>query len=179
MTKTTFPVERLLLRKCDFREEGIDVLVDEVGTKLKFIKSLCFHYKNCGRTQIISLRMLLNNLKSLEKLDITDTKLGPQVVKDLTSHLYLPKLQLLKINERHLIKDEVLRPLLSFQSPAFQKLLVHDCSKISVDTQITVLNSLGSSVLIRTMMSISQLPDVKLLAQLKRVILTNKGIDAK
>ncbi len=68
MTNTTFPVEKLLLRKCDFREEGIDILVNEVGTKLEFIKSLCFHYKNCGRTQVISLRILLNKLNSLEEL---------------------------------------------------------------------------------------------------------------
>ncbi len=99
-------------------------------------------------------------------------KLGPLVVKDLTSHL---KLQFLKVNECHLIKDEVLRPLLSFQSPAFQKLLVRDCSKISLDTQNIVLNSLGISVLVRTMMSISQLPHVKLLEQLKRVVLINNS----
>ncbi len=64
MNNTTFPVERLLLRKCDFREEGINILVNEVGTKLEFIKSLCFHYKNCGKTQMISLNILLNKLKN-------------------------------------------------------------------------------------------------------------------
>ncbi len=56
---------------------------------------------------------------------------------------------------------------------------MRDCSEISLDTQTSVLNSLGISVLVRTMKSISQLPHVDLLEQLNRFIAINKGIDAR
>ena len=62
------------------------------------ITTFCFHGGNCTIRELKVINVLLKELTSLITLDISDTSLGPQKVKALTSGIHLTNLKKLELS---------------------------------------------------------------------------------
>ena len=91
-------ISKLVFDECTLREEGIDILDEKAGDKLSSVTTLCFHGHNCVAEQLKMVNKLMHALPSLEVLDITNTQLGKEAVKALTSDLNHSNIQILKID---------------------------------------------------------------------------------
>ena len=91
-------ISKLVFDECTLRQEGIDILEEKAGDKLSLVTSLCFHGHNCVPEQLKFVNKLIHILPSLEILDITNTQLGEEAVRALTSDLTHSNLQVLKID---------------------------------------------------------------------------------
>ena len=92
------PVEKVVLDKCKMGQEGVKALIDEAGDKILSLKALFFHGKDCLMEQFELLNTCLQNMVSIEVLDLSNTNLGSKKVKLLTENLTLPNLQVIKFS---------------------------------------------------------------------------------
>ena len=84
---TNCPVEELGFKRCNFREEGVEVLLKETGQiKIKSIKHVHFS-SNCSQEQFRVLIYLLQYLTSLQTLDLASTRIGIEKMRVLASSL--------------------------------------------------------------------------------------------
>ena len=93
-----YPVEKVILDKCKMGQEGVKALIDEAGDKILSVKALSFHGKDCLMEQFELLNTCLQNIVSIEVLDLSNTNLGSKKVKLLTENLTLPNLQVIKFS---------------------------------------------------------------------------------
>ena len=91
-------VEKVILDKCSIVQEGVKALVDEAYDKILSLKALSFHGKDCLMEQFGLLNTCLQNMVSIEVLDLSNTNLGSKKVKLLTENLTLPNLQVIKFS---------------------------------------------------------------------------------
>ena len=91
-------IYKLIFDECTLGQEGIDVLSVKAKDKLSQVTTLCFHGHNCAAEQLKAVSILMHALPSLEVLDLTDTQLGEDAVRALTSNLNHSNLQMLKID---------------------------------------------------------------------------------
>ena len=96
--KSECPVVKVVLGKCKMGQEGVKALIDEAGDKILSVKALSFHGKDCLREQFELLNTCLQNMVSIEVLDLSNTNLGSKKVKLLTENLTLPNLQVIKFS---------------------------------------------------------------------------------
>ena len=98
-TSESYPVKKLVLNRCTLAEEGISAFLKEAGDRVMSIQTLCYHGGNCIMPQLKLVNNLLGKMSTLETLDISNTGLGPNKVKVLTSNINLPNLETLIVGE--------------------------------------------------------------------------------
>ena len=89
---------KLIFDECTFGQEEVNVLIKKAKDQLSQVTTLCFHGHNCAAEQLKVVSILMHALSSLKILDITDTQLGEDAVRALTSDLNHSNLQILKID---------------------------------------------------------------------------------
>ena len=98
ISNASYPVKKLVLNKCKIGEEEMDAFLKEAGDKVLSITTFCFHGGNCRIRELEVINVLLKELTSLITLDISDTSLGLQKVKALTSGIHLTNLKKLEVS---------------------------------------------------------------------------------
>ena len=98
ISNASYPVKKLVLNRCKIGEEEMDAFLKEAGDKVLSITTFCFHGGNCRIRELKVINVLLKELTSLITLDISDTALGPQKVKALTSGIHLTNLKKLELS---------------------------------------------------------------------------------
>ena len=98
ISNASYPVKKLVLNRCKIGEEEMDAFLKEAGDKVLSITTFCFHGGNCRIRELEVINVLLKELTSLITLDISDTSLGPQKVKALTSDIHLTNLKKLEVS---------------------------------------------------------------------------------
>ena len=123
-----FPVEKIVLNQCKLVQLGVEVFFTEVGDKISSLKALSYHGKNCLMEQFQLLNSCLQNMASLEVLDISHTTLGAKKVKLLTDNLTLPNFQTLILSSSILLELSASNflKLLQFNSSKFKEVLLVD-----------------------------------------------------
>ena len=99
ISNASYPVKKLVLNRCIIGEEEMDTFLKEAGDKASSITTLYFHGGNCRIRELKVINVLLKELTSLIILDISDTALGPQKVKALTSDIRLTNLTKLELSD--------------------------------------------------------------------------------
>ena len=102
ISNASYPVKKLVLNRCKIGEEEMDAFLKEAGDKVLSITTFCFHGGNCTIRELKVINVLLKELTSLITLDISDTSLGPQKVKALTSGIHLTNLKKLETDIKNL-----------------------------------------------------------------------------
>ena len=98
ISNASYPVKKLVLNRCKIGEEEMDAFLKEAGDKVLSITTFCFHGGNYTIRELKVINVLLKELTSLITLDISNTALGPQKVKALTSGIHLTNLKKLKVS---------------------------------------------------------------------------------
>ena len=142
VNNSAFPVEKIVLNRCILGLEGVDAFLDEAGDKILSLKALSYHGRDHLMEQFKLLNSCLQNMISLEVLDISDTTLGAKKVKLLTENLTLPNLETLILSSSMLLRtsSNILK-LLQFNSSKFKKVLLVD--GYIPDYQDIIINSFG------------------------------------
>ena len=99
ISNASYPVKKLVLNRCKIGEEEMDAFLKEAGDKVLSITTFCFHGGSCTIRELKVVNALLKELTSLIILDISDTALGPQKVKTLTSGIHLTNLKKLELSD--------------------------------------------------------------------------------
>ena len=92
-------VKKLVLNRCKIGGEEMDAFLKEAEDKVSSIITFCFHGGDCRMRELKVINVLLKELTSLITLDISDTALGPQKVKALTSGIHLTNLKKLELSD--------------------------------------------------------------------------------
>ena len=142
VNNSAIPVEKIVLNRCNLGLEGVDSFLDEVGNKISSLKALSYHGRDCFIEQFKLLNSCLQNMISLEVLDISDTKLGAKKVKLLTENLTLPNLETLILSSSIIQNsNSKFLKLLQFNSPKFKQVLLVD--GYIPDYQDIIIDSFG------------------------------------
>ena len=153
-------ISKLVFDECTLGQEGIAVLKEKAKDKLSQVTTLCFHGHNCAAEQLKAVSILMHALPKLEVLDLTDTQLGKDAVRALTSDLNHSNLQVLKIdtsdNNPLYSSNELLQLLVkSFKSKcsSFVNIWFPDYSKKHLSSSLSLPFYLCSNI---------HLPDVNM-----------------
>ena len=98
ITTTNYIVTALTFTGCSLDGEGVALFLEKMSSDhLENIKYLGYHKRNCTVAQVNTIKVLLRKLTNLEVLDLDNTELGVEGVKELTEYTELPNLRTLKI----------------------------------------------------------------------------------
>ena len=95
-------VKKIVLDKCVIGLEGVENPLIQCNSRLSYITTLCYHGYDGGVEELSALNKILRSLVRLKYLDISKTKLTPEKLLALTSELFHPTLQILKLSATEL-----------------------------------------------------------------------------
>ena len=94
-------VLKVVLDKCTFGLEEVDILASKSNTKLSLITTLCYHGHNCTFAQLATLKKLACSLSGLKVLDVTNTKFEGKKVSIFVTDFKHSSLEILKVSITH------------------------------------------------------------------------------
>ncbi len=150
ITSTRHKVTSLLFTECTIDEEGVAFFIGKLREEhLSNITHLGYQKKKCTIPEFKSLHLLLDQLQSIEVLDLDKTPIGIEGIKCLTNRgIKLPNLNTIKIAvplksgaEKNILE------YLSFNSPKLNIVHYNVTKKSYVLDELTLLKAFNGAVL--------------------------------
>ena len=94
-------VLKVVLDKCTFGLEEVDILARKSNTKLSLITTLCYHGHDCTDAQLAILKELACSLSGLKVLDVTNTNFIERNFSVFVTDFKHTSLEILKVSVTH------------------------------------------------------------------------------
>ena len=99
ISNSSFDISKLVFEECDLSIDGVVILVKTLNTAcMKVITHLVYKKRSFSVSDLETLNILLNQLTSLEILDLQSSVLSVMEITVLTNDVQLPHLRILKVN---------------------------------------------------------------------------------
>ena len=89
-------VLKVVMDKCTFGGEGVDILAIKSNARLSLITTLCYHNQNCTNAQMVTLKRLACSLSGLKVIDITNTN-----IEHFVADFKHSTLEIMKVTVKH------------------------------------------------------------------------------
>ncbi len=150
ITSTRHKVTSLLFTECTIDKEGVAFFLGKLQeVHLSNITHLGYQKKKCTIPEFKSLRLLLDQLQSIEVLDLDKTPIGSEGIKCLTNRgIKLPNLNTIKIAVPLKSGTEInILEYLSFNSPKLNIVHYNVTKKSYVLDELTLLKAFNGAML--------------------------------
>ena len=94
-------VLKVVMDKCTFGGEGVDILANKSNARLALITTLCYHDHNCTSAQLVTLKRLACSLSGLKVIDVTNTNFEKRNLRVFVADFKHSTLEILKVSVTH------------------------------------------------------------------------------